>query len=426
MHSNNNIISAASNLHMPKLGNEKQQQELMSSLWNGDEWGPEKVLQVYDPDTGMKGILVIDNTSTGPGKGGIRFAETVIPQDVFRLARTMTWKCAAADLPFGGAKGGIIADPSKVDRVAWMRSFAKMIRPYCPTQYIAATDIGTSELDMAIFAHEIGDMHACTGKPAELGGIPHELGTTGYGVATALETAIEVLEKLNSTKNLPSKGQIKVAIQGFGNVGSFTARFLDSAGIKVVAISDVFGFIYNKDGLNIPRLMMDMKGKTRLSDLKEAYYDIRDKDEIFEIESDIFIPAAVGDVITDKTAPKLLGHGVKLVVEAANLPTVPQAGEYLHKNGVWIIPDFIANAGGVIGSFVEYQGRTEKEAFQLIEYKIVKIIKNVLTKAILEEGSPRVIATEISKQKVYRAMLLRKGAISVAREAYARKDEISV
>jgi glutamate dehydrogenase (NAD(P)+) len=108
------------------------------------------------------------------------------------------------------------------------------------------------------------------------------------------------------------------------------------------------------------------------------------------------------------------------------LPTVPKAGESLHKNGVWIIPDFIANAGGVIGSFVEYQGRTEKEAFQLIEYKIVKIIKNVLTKAILEEESPRVIATEISKQKVYRAMLLRKGAISVAREAYARKDEISV
>ncbi|MFZ0224030.1 MAG: Glu/Leu/Phe/Val dehydrogenase [Candidatus Nitrosopolaris sp.] len=416
---------------MSKLGNEKQQheqqQELMSSLWDGtDEWGPEKVLQVYDPDTGMKGILVIDNTSTGPGKGGIRFAETVIPREVFRLARTMTWKCAAAGLPFGGAKGGIIADPNKVDRVAWMRSFAKMIRPYCPTQYIAATDIGTSELDMAIFAHEIGDMHACTGKPAELGGIPHELGTTGYGVATALETAIEVLEKLNSTKNLPSKGQIKVAIQGFGNVGSFTARFLDTAGIKVVAISDAFGFIYNKDGLNIPRLMMDMKGKTRLSDLKEGYYDIRDKDEIFEIESDIFIPAAVGDFITDKTAPKLLGHGVKLVVEAANLPTVPKAGDFLHKNGVWIIPDFIANAGGVIGSFVEYQGRTEKEAFQLIEYKIVKIVKNVLTEAILEEENPRVIATKLSKQKVYRAMLLRKGAISVAREAFARKDEISV
>ncbi|MGB7633238.1 MAG: Glu/Leu/Phe/Val dehydrogenase dimerization domain-containing protein, partial [Nitrososphaeraceae archaeon] len=111
-----------------------------SSAWEEmDEWGPEKVLQVYDPDTGMKGILVIDNTSTGPGKGGIRFAESVSPLEVFRLARTMTWKCAAAGLPFGGAKGGIVANPDAVDRVSWMKSFAKMIKPYCPSQYIAAT-----------------------------------------------------------------------------------------------------------------------------------------------------------------------------------------------------------------------------------------------------------------------------------------------
>src|SRR3982750_1980141 len=161
-----------------------------------DEWGPEKVLQVYDPDTGMKGLLVIDNTSTGPGKGGIRFAEGVTPVEVFRLARTMTWKCAAAGIPFGGAKGGIIANPNKVDRVEWIKSFAKMIKPYCPSQYIAATDVGTTELDMAVFAHEIGDMHSCTGKPQELGGIPHELGTTGYGVTSALEAAIEILEEL--------------------------------------------------------------------------------------------------------------------------------------------------------------------------------------------------------------------------------------
>ena len=101
-----------------------------------------------------------------------------------------------AGLPFGGAKGGIIADPDKVDRVAWMKSFAKMIRPYCPSQYIAATDVGTTELDMAVFAHEIGDMRACPGKPSELGGIPHELGTTGYGVSVALETTLEVLSKV--------------------------------------------------------------------------------------------------------------------------------------------------------------------------------------------------------------------------------------
>ncbi len=437
-----------------------------SSAWEEmDEWGPEKVLQVYDPDTGMKGVLVIDNTSTGPGKGGIRFAESVTPLEVFRLARTMTWKCAAAGLPFGGAKGGIIADPNKVDRVAWIKSFAKMIKPYCPTQYIAATDVGTTELDMAVFAHEIGDMKACTGKPAEVGGIPHELGTTGYGVSVALKVALEFLQDSkismdnNNSSTFSSKKEKRedttVTIQGFGNVGSFTARFLDDlVGIKIVGVSDVSGFIYDKNGLNIPRLMMDMRGKLKLSDLSSKIqqqgnngnknknnsscylhhhdYDIRDKDEIFEVDSDVFIPAAMGGVINDKTAPKLLEHGVRIIVEAANIPTLPSADKYLNKNGVWIIPDFLANAGGVIGSFVEYQGRTDKEAFDLINYKITKNVKQVLAEAIVQKDksdyneaqNPRKIATELAKQIVYRAMLLRKGAIDVAREAYARKDRI--
>jgi glutamate dehydrogenase (NAD(P)+) len=400
----------------------------LTSAWEEiDEWGPEKVLQVYDPDTGMKGVLVIDNTSTGPGKGGIRFAPSVTPLEIFNLARTMTWKCAAAGLPFGGAKGGIIADPNKVDRVLWMKSFAKMIRPYCPSQYIAATDVGTTELDMAIFAHEIGDMRACTGKPSELGGIPHELGTTGYGVSVALQTAFDILKELKIIQ-LSQKSQTRVVIQGFGNVGSFAARFLDQNGVKVVGVSDVSGFIYNKeeDGLNIPKLMKDMKGKAKLSDLKDYGYDIRDKDEIFEIGLDIFIPAAMGGVINNKTSSKLVGNGVKMVVEAANIPTTSDADEYLHKNKIWIIPDFLSNAGGVIGSFVEYQGRTEKDAFDLIEYKISKNIKEVLTEAIMKEENPRKIATELSKQIVYRAMLLRQGAIKVAREAYDRKDKFSL
>ena len=400
----------------------------LTSVWEEiDEWGHEKVLQVYDPDTGMKGVLVIDNTSKGPGKGGIRFAPSVTPLEIFKLARTMTWKCAAAGLPFGGAKGGIIADPNKVDRLSSMKSFAKMIRPYCPSQYLAATDVGTTELDMAIFAHEIGDMRACTGKPSELGGIPHELGTTGYGVSVALQTALDILKDLKIIQ-VPQKSQTRVVIQGFGNVGSFAARFLDQSGIKVVGVSDVSGFIYSKDenGLNIPKLMKDMKGKAKLLDLQDYGYDIRDKDEIFEIDLDIFIPAAMGGVINNKTAPKLLGNGIKMVVEAANIPTTADACEYMHKNKIWLIPDFLANAGGVIGSFVEYQGRTEKEAFDLIEYKITKNIKEILTEAIMKEENPRKIATELSKQIVYRAMLLRKGAISVAREAYDRKDRISL
>jgi len=131
-------------------------------------------------------------------------------------------------------------------------------------------------------------------------------------------------------------------------------------------------------------------------------------------------------VINNKTAPKLLGNGVKMIVEAANIPTTDDASKYLHDNKIWIIPDFLVNAGGVIGSFVEYQGRTEKEAFELIEYKISKNIKEALTEAIMKEENPRKIATELAKQIVYRAMLLRKGAINVAREAYDRKDKISV
>ncbi|MGH9913533.1 MAG: hypothetical protein ACRD4W_13890, partial [Nitrososphaeraceae archaeon] len=163
-------------------------------------------------------------------------------------------------------------------------------------------------------------------------------------------------------------------------------------------------------------------------------YDIRDKDEIFDVDADIFVPAALGGVINDKTAPKLREHGVKIIVEAANIPTLPSADEYLIKNGILIIPDFLANAGGVIGSFVEYQGRTEKEAFELIRYKITKNIRQVLVEALMQTGSvqdleivnPRKVAVELSQQVVYRAMLLRKGAINVAREAYARKDRISI
>jgi glutamate dehydrogenase (NAD(P)+) len=156
------------------------------------------------------------------------------------------------------------------------------------------------------------------------------------------------------------------------------------------------------------------------------------KDDIFEVDSDVFIPAAMGGVINDKTAPKLLEHGIKIIVEAANIPTIPTADEYLNKNGVWIIPDFLANAGGVIGSFVEYQGRTEKEAFELIDYKVTKNVKQILSDAMVQnDGSnydetqnPRKIATERAKQILYRAMLLRKGAINVASEAYDRKGRI--
>ncbi len=445
------MVNSDSTLSHSNLGSNTEQYDVKGSYgWSEiDEWGPEKVLQVYDPDTGMKGALVIDNTSTGPGKGGIRFAESVTPTEVFRLARTMTWKCASAGLPFGGAKGGIIANPNKVNQVEWVKSFAKMIRPYCPSQYIAATDVGTTELDMAVFAHEIGDMQACTGKPQELGGIPHELGTTGYGVSIALRTTLDFLKDIKRKGLEPSipfrhltnsvntkRTDIRVVIQGFGNVGSFTAKFLNDMNIKVLGVSDVSGFVFDEKGLDIPKLMNDMKDKSKLSDLladkQHHSYDILDKDEIFNVDSDIFIPAALTGVINDKTAPKLLKNNVKIIVEGANIPTTPSADQYLVTNNILIIPDFLANSGGVIGSFVEYQGRTEKEAFDLIDYKITNNVKRALYNSLsstdqdgdISHFDVRKVAMETAKQIVYRAMLLRKGAISVAREAYARKERV--
>jgi glutamate dehydrogenase (NAD(P)+) len=191
--------------------------------------------------------------------------------------------------------------------------------------------------------------------------------------------------------------------------------------------------------------MKDMRDKEKLSDLsdRKCSYNISDKDTIFEVKADVFIPAAMTGVINDSTAPKILEQEIKVIIEAANIPTTSSADSYLIDNGILIIPDFIANSGGVIGSFVEYQGRTEKEAFELIKYKITKNIKQSLSQTFFQRENNnennydftdknssatinvRKIATELSKQIVYRAMLLMKGSINVAREAYARKERIS-
>ena len=157
-----------------------------------DEWGPEKILQVYDQSTGMKGILVIDNTILGPGKGGIRMLPNVSTEEIFRLARTMTWKCALARIPFGGAKSGIIADPKQMSeekKMTLIRSFSRALKRLCPSLYVAAPDINTGEKEMGVFAEENGSLKAATGKPAHLCvkpgmkcGIPHEYGSTALGV----------------------------------------------------------------------------------------------------------------------------------------------------------------------------------------------------------------------------------------------------
>ena len=218
-----------------------------------DDIGPEKIVEMYDPATGMRGFTVIDNTARGPAKGGIRMTSTVDIKEVFRLARAMTFKNALADLPFGGGKSGIIfnkeTDSEKKEK--FVQSFARALKSLVPSEYIAGPDINTTEKEMKTFVEAHGNFNAATGKPGDycktiggkkVCGLPHELGSTGLGVNYATQVALK-------HANIPIQGAT-VAIEGFGNVGVFTFKHLEEAGAKIVAVSDSKGCLYNENGLS--------------------------------------------------------------------------------------------------------------------------------------------------------------------------------
>ncbi|UCE43927.1 MAG: Glu/Leu/Phe/Val dehydrogenase [Candidatus Bathyarchaeota archaeon] len=365
-----------------------------------DDWGPEKVLQVYDSHSGMRGILVIDNTALGPGKGGIRMTPTVSVEEVFRLARTMTWKCAVAELPFGGAKSGVVANPkriSKEERLNLIRAFAVALKPLSPIQYIAAPDINTGEEEMAAYALANGSLKSCTGKPAhmcvrpgEKCGIPHEYGSTGYGVYHAIRVAAEHIS-LNIR-------EAQIAIDGFGNVGSFLAKYIKGSGANVVAVSDSKGCIYNPDGLDYEKLKK-VKEKTG-SVINYEPGQVLGYEDLFELPVDILVPASIPDVINERNVNKI---NVKLVVEAANIPATRESEEKLHERGVLVVPDIIANAGGVVSSYAEYRGENPQRMLEMVEGKIVRNARLVMKKAEEEGCTPRDAALKIAQGRVQEA-----------------------
>ncbi len=362
-----------------------------------DEFGPEKIVQVYDPLTRMHGIVVIDNTALGPGKGGIRMVPDVTVEEVRRLARAMTWKCALASLPFGGAKSGIMADPRKMgtkEKERIVKAFSRALKPLIPKQYVAAPDMNMAEDAMRWFAEANGDPRACTGKPADIGGIPHELGSTGFGVFHATKVAVEHLGlELNN---------MSVAIEGFGNVGIFTAKFLSEHGAKIVAVSDSKGCIYNEDGLNIEKLIKIKQDTRAVKNYKPG--KILESKELFGLAVDVLIPGARPDVITSENFAKVKA---KIIVEAANIPMKNDIEEEFQKKGVLVVPDFVANAGGVISSYVEYIGGTPTDMFKMVEEKIKKNTKVVLQRARDNEVSPRKAAMSIAQERVKEAMAKR-------------------
>lgn len=370
-----------------------------------DEFGPEKIIHVYDPQTKMKGILVIDSTARGPGKGGIRMTPTVNEEEVFRLARTMTWKTALADLPFGGAKSGIIANPkelTKEQKKQIIQSFARALKHLSPSEYIAAPDVNTGEQEMEWYAEANGNWKSCTGKPAnvcmkifgkpgEKCGIPHEYGATGFGVAYATLTAVQLfkMEKYGSS----------VAIEGFGNVGTFAAQSLSEAGLKIVAVSDSKGCVYNKNGIDVEKLIK-IKEKTG-SVINYKAGEILTNKQIFELPVDILIPAALPDVINQNNVDNIKA---KIIVEAANIPTTPDVEEILFKKNILVVPDFVANAGGVISSYAEYRGYNPKKMLEVVRKKIIKNVRTVLRRSKKENVKPRDVALSIAKERVREAM----------------------
>jgi len=354
-----------------------------------DEFGPEIVVNVYNPKLNFHGFLVVDNTALGPGKGGIRMTPSVTIDEVAKLARAMTWKNAIADLPFGGAKSGIAADSKKLtqkkkDEI--VRAFAEALRGIVPEQYIAGPDMYMAEHEMAVFAKVLGNK-SCTGKPKEMNGIPHELGSTGFGVSIATKIAAE-------HKGIKIKGA-KIAIEGFGNVGTFVAKHLSEAGAKIVCVSDSKGCICNEKGLDYNKLM-DVKEKTGSVINYKPGKVLPNKDIVYT-DVDILIPAAIPNLIVANDVSRIKA---KLIVEASNIPMEPFVEEMLHKKGVLVVPDFVANGGGVISSYVEYIGGNEKEMFKTVEKKITRNTKIVLEHSDAEKLTPRGAALEIAKRRV--------------------------
>lgn len=361
-----------------------------------DNLGPEKILEVFDTKTGMHGFTVIDSTKLGPGKGGIRMTPSVTVGEVARLARAMTYKCALADLPFGGAKSGIVADPkklSKEQKLDIIRSFSKAIRVICPKLYIAGPDINTAEEDMRAFADANGSWRACTGKPANMCmhhnkcGIPHEYGSTGFGVYHALLIAAKYasidLEKAT------------VAIEGFGNVGSFVAEHLAKDNVKIVAVSDSKGACYFGKGIDFQKLKATKEKRGTVTKYPEC--TVLPASEIIGINADILVTAAIPDLITDKNKAQVKA---KLIVEGSNIPMSEDVERYFHKKGVLVVPDFVANAGGVISSYAEYKGFDPHKMFQIVEKKIKKNTGLVLKEAKEKKILPREAAMRIALRRL--------------------------
>lgn len=308
--------------------------------------------------------VVYHCTCRGPAKGGIRLRAGVTLEHTQELAELMTWKTALSRIPFGGGKSSIGLDPATLDpleRAAVFKEFVHMIRLDLDSgAYIPAPDMGTTPRDMAVIYGETHRLECVTGKPPSVGGLPGRKEATGRGVAHAARLAAAEFLKADIRN-------ATVAVQGFGNVGSWTCKFLADAGAKIVAASDIHGGVHRKGGVPVDRMMREFTPRARLEDFGDAVTNA----ELLELPVDILIPAATEDVITAANAGRIRA---RVIVEGANGPMTREADEAL--TALPVVPDILANSGGVIASYVEWRKAksgsitSSSETYQTIEERI--------------------------------------------------------
>ncbi len=353
------------------------------------------------------GIRVQHWDARGPFKGGIRYAPGITLDDVTALAMLMTWKCAIADIPFGGAKGGVCVDTKKLSKhelERLTRRYVSLIAEYLgPQRDIPAPDMYTDAQTMAWIMDTYSQLkgyripESATGKPVEIGGSWGRTEATGRGVIHCVKQAAE-------KSGLKLKGA-KVAVQGFGNVGYHAAEAAQEIGCKVVAVSDSSGGVYYEEGLN-PAAVLAHKGQTQSVQNFEGCQNITNE-ELLELECDILIPAALENQITGKNVDRIRA---KMVAEAANGPTTPEADKVLDEKEICLIPDILCNSGGVTVSYFEWVQNLTREQWPLdkvnkkLEEKMSKAFNDVVAIAEREESDMRTGALMLGVGRVANAI----------------------
>jgi len=349
------------------------------------------------------GYRVQYNITLGPAKGGIRYHPNVTLDEVTALAAWMTWKCAVAHIPFGGGKGGVICDPTRMSRreleALTRRYVAEIIDAIGPQKDVPAPDVNTNDQIMAwvmdTYSMHVGHTETAvvTGKPIEMGGSLGRREATGRGVMIVTREAAHHLGfDINGAT---------VAVQGFGNVGSVSADLLSRIGAKIVAVSDWKGGVYNPKGLNVEKMLDYARQHKTIDGFPDG--DSLENDTLFGLDVDVLVPAALENQITMENAPIIKA---KVVAEGANGPTTPDAHQHLHDRGVFVIPDILANAGGVTTSYFEWvQDRhgyfwTEEEVNQRLEFKMVEAFRDVLQTSIKYKTDLRTAAYVVAISRV--------------------------